>query len=353
MKNSVSGLEPPGGQGTLGTSPSEADRALLLATAAWSEKCRRPIDERAPGDAARDFIMRIRERLAPATFGPLMSDLGHAVTRAGSSDSASALERLRTMHQATARVDLARVHPSWWIRALQEESPAVQRVVVASVAESLRFRLQAGLLLDSRDLLSERAAAPEVASWVLSLWNERLVGGEAERADDSPAIIMLSRLSPRAGYRLCRQAGLCKLFLAETKKGGQAHATLRPRLDWLKGPLAAADLDTRICARGDVESSQVSRLPPRQRMARIGLTTVARLLAAAEPFRLRWALQHWPYPIAKLVRSLLPADADRTPALLEAETLILKTAWDRLNLEGRVPLTWPLSPEVEPRSHPS
>ena len=82
------------------------------------------------------------------------------------------------------------------------------------LAASLRDHLQAGLLLDSRDLTSERAAAPEVASWVMALWTERLVGGEAERADDSPAIIVLARLSPRAGYRLCRLAGFCKLILA-------------------------------------------------------------------------------------------------------------------------------------------
>ena len=252
----------------------------------------------------------------------------------------TALGRLRTIHQATARVDLARVHSSWWVRALREESPAVQRLVVASLPESMRHPLQIGLMLDSADLLSERVAAPDAASCALSLWSERLVGGEAERADDPPAVVMLSRLSPRAGYRLCRQAGLCKLVVAGRGPSGRSGH------DWLEGRLAAADDDLRIRARRDVDSSQVSRLPPRLRAARIGLTTVARLLAAAEPFRLRWALQHWPYPIAKLIRSLMPSTPSRTHSLLQGETLILKTAWECLSAEGQLALPWPVSPEV-------
>ena len=107
---------------------------------------------------------------------------------------------------------------------------------------------------------------------------------------------------------------------------------------------------SQICGRWrrrDVEASRSSKLPPRQQPARIGLATIARLLADSEPFRLRWALQHWPYPIAKLIRSLMPPAASRPAPLLEWESLILKTAWDRLNLEGRLALAWP---ESTPRS---
>ena len=148
------------------------------------------------------------------------------------------------MHRATARVDLRRVHPSWCVRALREESPAVQRLVTASLARlSLRDHLQTGLLLDSRDLVSERAAAPDVASWVMALWTERLVGGEAERADDLPAVIVLARLSPRAGYRLCRLAGLCKLILAGQPPRGHAGTSERSRRDWLTDRMANADED--------------------------------------------------------------------------------------------------------------
>ena len=54
------------------------------------------------------------------------------------------------MHVATAGADVAHVHASWLVRALEEESPAVQRLVAASVPESLRHSIQAGLLLDGR-----------------------------------------------------------------------------------------------------------------------------------------------------------------------------------------------------------
>ncbi len=82
-------------------------------------------------------------------------------------------------------------------------------------------------------------------------------------------------------------------------------------------------------------------MPIRHRAARLGVLTLARLLANCEPFRLRWALQHWPYPTAKLIRSLMPSAAERSELLVEWESLILKTAWDRLNLEGKVACPWP------------
>ena len=52
-------------------------------------------------------------------------------------------------------------------------------------------------------------------------------------------------------------------------------------------------------------------MPPR-----IGLFTFARLLADSEPFRLRWALQHWPYPIVKLARSIMSDPPSRATAVL-------------------------------------
>ena len=315
---------------------TDADRALLLAGVAWGDRYLRPADANIPVDNARDFMASVSGRLAPGWLEALRGTLDNELSPVGSSDPPTALAELRKMHQATARVDLGRVHPSWLLRALREETPAVQRLVTASLPESLRYPIQAGLLLDSQDLKSERAAAPEVATWALALWAERLVGGDARRADDRPAIILLSRLSPRAGYRICRLAGLCKLILAGHEQGAQGRASARARLEWLEARLAAADQELRAMAKRDVETSRSSRLPPRRRLARIGLSTVARLVASSEPFRLRWALQHWPYPVAKVVRSLMPPAANRPPSLLDGESLILKTAWDRLNLEGRL-----------------
>jgi hypothetical protein len=219
----------------------------------------------------------------------------------------------------------------------------VQRVVAASAPLPVRHAVQAGLLLDSQDLVGDRPADPEVLSWVLSLWTERLVGGEPERADDPPSVIVFGRLSPRAGYRLCRYAGLAKLALSghegDDHDGGPQDR--RARGEWLRDRLATAGRELAELVNRDVQSHGSTKLPGRRRAARLGLLTIARLLADCEPFRVRWALQHWPYAVAKLIRSLMPQGSQRSAALSQWESLVLKTAWDRLNLEGRLPISWP------------
>jgi hypothetical protein len=216
----------------------------------------------------------------------------------------------------------------------------VQRVVAASAPQPVRHAVQAGLLLDGQDLQSDHAADPEVQEWVSSLWVERLVGGEPRRADDPPVIVVLTELSLRTGYRLCRLAGLAKVAWAQGEPMdadltqpflGRAHAeSLHDRLE-------PAGADFRDLVLHDVQSNPTSKWPRRRHAARLGLLTIARLLADCEPFRIRWALQHWPYTIAKLTRSLMPPVSQRSRMVSQGEALVLKTAWDRLNLEGRLP----------------
>ena len=62
------------------------------------------------------------------------------------------------------------------------------------------------------------------------------------------------------------------------------------------------------------------------------------------------ALQHWPYPIVKLTRSLMSAATKRSPAMLAGETEVLKTAWERLALEERLAHRWPEPGEGEDES---
>jgi hypothetical protein len=305
----------------------EADRILLLATTAWSDPARsRADDGEAPGRGGR-----LWHRLVPSRSRRLREAWEGVRAAAGALDQAAARDQLGRAHRSEARVDPGRVHPSWWVRALQEESPSVRRVVAASAPEPVRQAVQAGLLLDSQDLVGDRAADPDALAWVLSLWAERLVGGEPERPDDPPAIRALSRLSPRAGYRLCRGAGLVKLALAGGV-GSDEDSTARdgPRAEWLADPGEAADPEFQALAERDVRSLPTTRLPERRRAARLGLLTIARLLADCEPFRVRWALQHWPYAIAKLTRSLMPPASKRSPAASRGESWVLKTAWDRL-----------------------
>ncbi len=106
------------------------------------------------------------------------------------------------------------------------------------------------------------------------------------------------------------------------------------------GGLAAA-VRSFAQAQADVQSMARSKLPRRRHAARIGLVTLARLLEEVEPFRLRWALEHWPYPVAKLTRTLMPGSAKLAPAVLAGEKDLLKTAWERLRLEERLDEQWP------------
>ncbi len=206
----------------------------------------------------------------------------------------------------------------------------------------MRHPLQAELLLDSQDLKSDRTPSPPFVGWVLGLWSERLVGGEPERPDDPPALIAMTRLSPRAGYRLCRMVGLAKIWVAGQAPGeGRARRSQRARREWLQDRLTVTDPNGHAQLRRDVQAVVSSKVPERHRAARLGLATFGRLLADFEPFRLRWALQHWPYQFAKMIRSAMPPPSKRSQTWIEWESLLLKTAWDRLTLEGRLELPWP------------
>jgi hypothetical protein len=321
---------------------SEADRALLLAMRAWAGETRQRQGTASGNEDEHDFILKYWDWLEPGWVNRLCAAWDRQARSGDRFDAKRALDRLREMHVSSVRVELGQVHPSWLVRALQEESPAVKRLVAASVPESLRHSLQAGLLLDSQDLLTERPVQPMLREWVMGLWTERLVGGDAARDDDPVALAAICGLSARAGYRLWRMAGLAKSIVAALQPTkGRKQQLERERDEWFHARLDASDPEFRARARGDVQSIAQTKLPRRLHAARIGLFTVARLLADSEPFRLRWALQHWPYPIVKLARSLMSDASSRTPGILRGEAQLLKSAWERLTLEGRQIDPWP------------
>jgi hypothetical protein len=334
--------QPEEGDGRSDSVVSEFDRALLLAMRAWAEGRPQPEQDGRQGDQEHAFVLRYGDWIERAWANRLCSAWDRQLRRDASGSALVAQQRLRAMHAASARVEPANVHPSWWVRALQDESPAVQRAVSATFAEPTRHSLQAGLLLDSEDLKSDRAPDPRYLEWVMGLWSERLVGGEPERTDDPPAVIAMTRLSRRAGYRLCRMAGLAKICLAGQSPGAdRVRSSQHARRRWLQDHLTVDDAEGHALLRRDVQSVFSSKVPACHRAARIGLITFGRLLADVEAFRLRWALQHWPYAIAKMIRSSMPPPAKQFSALMRWESLVLKVAWDRLTLEKRLELTWP------------
>ncbi len=237
-----------------------------------------------------------------------------------------ALEHLRRLHREQARADLGRIHPTWLARALREESPAVRATIAANSIPALGRLLRA-----QGDLpIAEARPHPEVLAWVLSLWTERLVGG-SDGDDDPPVLAGLMRTSPREAYRLWREVGLVKWSLAEEEA----------RTSWVEKRLGTPTADVRTWAARDLDAARrlvgaVWRLPPL-----LGLATAFRLLADCEPHAMRWALQRIPYPIVRQARALTPPTTRRSTAVSRLETLILRTAWDRLYAQGRIAVAPP------------
>ncbi len=305
------------------TSPS--DRALVLAAIAFEDP---------KGD-------RVWHRFAPAWRDRLRDAWADAL--AHGTDRGAAREALAREHVAEARPDPGRVHASWWIRALQEESPAVQAAVLAHASEPVRSILRDGLKLEDAVPTTARKAHPEAVRWALSLWAERLVGGLPAVEDDPPVVAALTGLPNRDLARLIATVALAKWAYVLAAAGEPPKAdpsrTLRPRqlarLERLRAGWNQPDPRAARLARLDLEHHVVG--DGEEDLRKLGLITFARLLARADPLRMRWALQHLPYPVAKFVRS---RSGLKTPfihgrELIAWEETLFQAAQDLLGDEAR------------------
>ncbi|MDE2508186.1 MAG: hypothetical protein KGM43_13300 [Planctomycetota bacterium] len=236
-------------------------------------------------------------------------------------DPETARAALRAEHAAQARPDLARVHPSWLVRALREESPAVVRAVLSRLDEPLRSNLRVGLGLAADDLACDRTPHEGAVATARCLWTERLVGDVPTRDDDPRVIVAMTALDPRALVRVIRTAGLAKFALALPREADAASF----QADHYRQSLLSSHPSFVPQALRDV-----AELPggPRHRFARLGTVTFARLLACCEPYRARWALQHWPYASAKWLRMLMGRRTRPGAALADFEAEVLRLAID-------------------------
>ena len=310
-----------------------ADLALLLSLEAWGFPGVTGTEGALASGPWRRLEPGWQERLR------LLEENNHAVTT-----PYAAREQLLLSHRLQSRADLTRVHPSWWIRALKDESPAV-RAAVGSLGLPERGTSSRSPRDPAADSDGENPFPnPEVFRWVLALWTERLVGGEPVQVNEPWVIVAIAGLSPVSLYRLCKACGLGKMVLAADPGGSASLSQLdRDRREWfhdrfteLFGP---DEIRPRDWARREVErNAEPHQVRPRRRLATLGLITLGRLLAPCEPFRVRWTLQHLPYLIAKRVRAIMSHKSTANETLVGLESLILKAAWQRLTLEGRLEL---------------
>ena len=305
---------------------SPSDRALVLAAIAFDDP---------KGD-------RVWHRFAPSWRDQLRDAWADALARG--MDRQAARDALAREHAAEARPDPERVHASWWVRALQEESPAVRAAVLAHASEPVRSILRDGLKLDDAEPTAASKAHPEAVRRALSLWAERLVGGLPAGEDGPPVVAALTGLPNRDLARLIA-----------TVAPGQVGLRARGRRRAAEGgPVAFAQAPAARTARTPPRRLEPARFPsraarpagpgaPRRRPGR-GRPPEARpdhVCPAAGPGRSAshalGALQHLPYPLAKFIRS---RSGLKTPfihgrELVAWEETLFQAAQDLLREERR------------------
>jgi hypothetical protein len=296
--------------------PTIADLALLRAARIWV------------GDdpSALWDVFRLDRRVA----------LAWAWDEHPAEERSEALERLRQEHRAQARPDMARIHPSWWLRALKEEPASVRRTVASSLPAELSTPLYQGLKLEKDDVQPNHPPHPFAVRTVRALWAERLLGDIPERADDPRAIVALTRFDTRTTNRLVYTAGLAKWSLTD-EKPPLMSAREQERYLLFRAAVGASDSRFYEVAYRDVASIDHEAPHPERTL---GLITFARLLNAADPHRVRWAFQHVSYAMAKSLRRLMGPTIRNAPLLARWESDILRAAWDVLQAEGWISVRW-------------
>jgi hypothetical protein len=214
---------------------SPSDRALVAALAGWG------------GAETPALLLRLGHQRAR-----VLADLGKASTLP------DPVATLHIAHEAQLGANASDIHPTWFSRALKEESASIQRTVVSAAVEPLRSLLLQSLDLTTADLQTDRPINPEIAQFVLSLWTERLVGDGPSVEADLPAVTALVTLPPRRLPRLLKLASN----------------------DWTS-----------------------ARQAGHHAVAILGLSSIGRMLGQADPYRVRWTLQHLPYQVAKRLRA--------------------------------------------------
>jgi hypothetical protein len=240
------------------------------------------------------------------------------------------LDRLRARHRLQAQPDLNRVHPTWLVRALQEEPDSVRATVGLARPELAAVLTAAFPGVDT--VHPTRAVVTKAAACVQSLWTERLVGDAPEDDDDPPIVAHLTALpSPDDDSRLNRLlVGLGLAKLAYLDDPAEAPSGLSTRWTLLTDRLARTwpgprDEALRQQARADRASGRESGGPAE--LVRLGLIGVSRLLGGLDPHRLRWVLQHLPYRSARVVRGHLAAwERQPVPSIAAWEQLLLDHA---------------------------
>ena len=252
-----------------------------------------------------------------------------------SMDPADAWSTLKTLHIAEASFDASHVHESWIVRALQGESPSVIRALVCHFPESIRLRLGNAFAFDQASLTPDGPIQPSILAWSQSFWGERLVGGPPLTSKDAPVIAAIVGLSSKEFAYLVRTIGLAKLALTE-EPSGRFSVRQRRLLDAIQGSVVEMQNWAAVACR----DREMTLREGRPSVRNLGLLSVSRLLASVELIRVRWAIQHLPYPMAKRVRAAPAEIAENPLEFADFESVMLTTAWQLLEGSGKIRRPW-------------
>ncbi|MEW4570003.1 hypothetical protein AB1L88_19230 [Tautonia sp. JC769] len=252
---------------------------------------------------------------------------------------ASARDRLAIDHAAEARPDPFRIHPSWWVRALRRESPSIRQAVIAHAPDPVGPALRRAFAdAPDAEVVATYPPDPEALAWALTLAGERFVGGPIRRDDDPPIVRVIAALDTRGYARILTALGLARLSYAEQYDAVRARdrarlQALRPSLPAPRPELVDLAFAELAALRVEARDNPVHNLP-----ARLGLSSLGRLLAEVAPHRARWALQHLPYHLARSLHTFMnPERFPLPPADLMAwESDLLRAAIVLLAREGRI-----------------
>ena len=317
---------------TLATT-APADLALVRAIRAWGDS---------GGDGQGGNPFAFLARFSPS-YRERILNIWFSIARV---TPELAWQTLLRDHQAAARFDPARVHPSWFARILGAESPAVRALVTAQATGLICAALDQSAEPDHSSASPAGPAHPEAVAWALTLWSERLVGDIPESPNDPPVILALSQFSWRDQYRLVRAVGQAKLAFAieglapqpSDEARARIRSTDRVRIAYFRRTIGQPDPRLVPLARRDFDSIATERS---RHFAAVGLLTVARLLKGYDRHRVRWAIQHVPYSVAKQLAKLggggKLGSTGLSPQAFQAwESWVFEAAWARLLSEGRL-----------------
>ncbi len=251
------------------------------------------------------FLQRLTEGLGPAWRDRIPE------VRPDDPELRALADTLPDDHRLTARPVRSAIDPSWFARALRDESPAVRRAVLATLDETDRAQMATDDTATHLPPSSRRQPHPEVLIWVSRFWMERLLGGPIGPARRDRTVVWLVETPTGRRDERLGKLGAAKMALAgEATDADNQLAQFEPSESerfWVIRNLsdieAIADLSDEVVIQARLDLGRtLARVGPRPRPSALAWLTIGRLLAHLEPHDLRAVLQRHPYSVASLIR---------------------------------------------------